>query len=186
MKLSDWGRKVLGEFKAMPGKIIALKDKPHAIAGGVAIGMFMGFTPLFGLKTVLCLALAYIFRVNPIAAVIAVSLHDIVTPLWPVLLKVEYDIGVFVLSHLGQMHNLPAKTHGLHLKLGQMLEWTTFLNVGLPLLVGSLFLAAPAAAISYGITLGLLERRLRREKAREAQKELESAPEKDPEVYRED
>ncbi len=186
MKLSDWGRKVLGEFKAMPGKIIALKDKPHAIAGGVAIGMFMGFTPLFGLKTVLSLGLAYLFRVNPIAAVIAVSLHDIVTPLWPVLLKVEYDIGVFVLSHIGNFHNIPTKTHGLHLKLGQMLEWTTFLNVGLPLLVGSLFLAAPAAAISYGITLGLLERRVRREKEREAQKKLETEPDKDPEVFRED
>ncbi len=113
--------------------------------------MFMGFTPLFGLKTVLCLALAYIFRVNPIAAVVAVSLHDIVTPLWPVLLKVEYDIGVFVLSHVGSLHNIPTKTHGLHLKLGQMLEWTTFLSVGLPLLVGSLFLAArrqPSATAS--------------------------------------
>lgn len=186
MKLSDWGRKVLGEFKAMPGKIIALKDKPHAIAGGVAIGMFMGFTPLFGLKTVLCLGLAYILRVNPIAAVIAVSLHDIVTPLWPVLLKIEYDIGVFVLTHLGHFQHIPTKTHGLHVKLGEMLEWTTFLNVGLPLLVGSLFLAAPAAAISYGLTLGLLERRLRREREREARKELESQAKVDPETFRED
>ena len=34
-------------------KLLAIRDTPEAIAGGVAIGIFFGFTPLFGLKTAL-------------------------------------------------------------------------------------------------------------------------------------
>ena len=36
-----------------------------------------------------------------------------------------------------------------HIHVSEMLKWTTFFHVGLPLLVGSLFLAAPAAAFFY-------------------------------------
>jgi len=36
-------------------KLLAIRDTPEAIAGGVAIGIFFGFTPLFGLKTLLAI-----------------------------------------------------------------------------------------------------------------------------------
>lgn len=143
-------------FKELGRKLISLKDTPHAIAGGVAIGMFIGFTPLFGLKTLLCLGAAYALRCNPIAAVVAVSLHDVVTPFWPFLLRVEYDIGYWILS---SPHVFPPKVEMHHLKLAEMLQWTTFLKLGLPLLVGSLFLSAPSAALAYVLMLGFLKRR---------------------------
>jgi uncharacterized protein len=145
-------RKLVDHFKGLGAKLLTLRDTPHAIAGGVAIGVFIGFTPLFGIKTLLSLGVAYLLRCNPIAAVIAVSLHDVVTPLWPVLLRMEYDIGYWVLS---KPHHLPPKLEMQHhIHLGEVLKWTTFFDVGLPLLVGSLFLAAPAALIFY---FGLLE-----------------------------
>jgi len=59
------------------GKLFVIKDTPQSIALGAAIGVFLGFTPLFGLKTLLALLLAALFRVNKIAAVVAVSLHDL-------------------------------------------------------------------------------------------------------------
>lgn len=151
-------RSLWHRFAGLAGKLFQIKDRPHAIAGGVAIGMFIGFTPLFGLKTLLCLGLAFLLRCNPIAAVVAVSLHDVVTPFWPVLLRIEYDIGYWLLSH---PHHLPPAIHGTHLHMGELLKWTTFLHVGLPLLVGSLFLAVPAAAIAYGLVFHLLSRRQR-------------------------
>lgn len=147
--------KLVTMFKELLQKLFSLKDTPHAIAGGVAIGMFMGFTPLFGVKTLLAVGLSYLFRFNPIAAVIAVSLHDVVTPLWPVMLRVEYDIGYWLLHH---PHVLPPKIEAHHLRLSEMLKWTTFLKVGLPLLVGSLFLSAPAAVLFYFATLGVVKR----------------------------
>ena len=48
----------------------------------------------------------YLLRCNPIAAVIAVSLHDVALPLWPVVLRMQYDIGFWVLSN---PHHFPPK-----------------------------------------------------------------------------
>lgn len=151
-------RKLIAYFHGLWKKLISLKDSPHAIAGGVAIGVFMGFTPLFGLKTLLSLGGAYLLRCNPIAAVVAVSLHDIVTPLWPVLLRVEYQIGYWILSN---PHHLPPKMGLHHLHLGEIFEWATFVKVVLPMLLGSFFLAAPSAAFFYFVTLAILKARAR-------------------------
>jgi uncharacterized protein len=149
-------RKIANHFKALGTKLITLKDTPHAIAGGVAIGVFIGFTPLFGIKTLLSLGAAYLLRCNPIAAVIAVSLHDVVTPFWPVLLRIEYDLGFWVLSH---PHHFPPKMETHHIHLAELMKWTTFFDLGLPLLIGSLFLAAPAAALFYFVLLQILQAR---------------------------
>ena len=89
-------RKLIDYLKGLAAKLVTLRDTPHAIAGGVAIGVFIGFTPLFGVKTLLSLGVAYLLRCNPIAAVIAVSLHDVALPIWPVILRMEYDIGFWV------------------------------------------------------------------------------------------
>jgi len=154
-----------GHVKGAVSKLFSLKDSPHAIAGGVAIGMFMGFTPLFGLKTLLALGLAYALRCNPIAAVVSVSLHDVVTPLWPVLLRLEYDIGYWILSH---PHAMPPHMSARHLHPGDLLKWSIFIEVGPRMLLGSLFLSIPSALVSYGVMLGLLKHRAKRLAAKEA------------------
>jgi uncharacterized protein (DUF2062 family) len=43
-------RKLIDYLKGLAAKLVTLRDTPHAIAGGVAIGVFIGFTPLFGSK----------------------------------------------------------------------------------------------------------------------------------------
>jgi uncharacterized protein (DUF2062 family) len=143
-------KKLTAHFVSLREKLLNLQDAPHALAGGVAIGMFIGFTPLFGVKTLLCLALAYLLRCNPIAAVISVSLHDVVTPFWPVLLEIEYKFGWDFLSW---MREAPPQTPQLHFHLHDVMQWTTFLGVGLPMLIGSLFLSTPAAFLAYWLTL---------------------------------
>jgi uncharacterized protein (DUF2062 family) len=42
------------------------------------------------------------------------------------------------------------------------MKWTTFFTVGLPMLLGSMFLSAPAAAVSYAVMLPVFKRRERR------------------------
>jgi uncharacterized protein len=140
-------------------KLFSLKDSPHALAGGIAIGVFIGFTPLWGIKTLLCLGLAYALRCNPIAAVIAVSLHDVLTPFAPVFMRWQYDLGYWILSH---PHQFPPKLEVLHSHVhpAEMLKWTTFFHIGLPLLLGSLFFAVPGAAAAYALTLGFFRRRM--------------------------
>ncbi len=148
-------KKLGAKVKETCVKLVSLKDTPHAIAGGVAIGIFMGFTPLFGVKTLLALGLAYLLRCNPIAAVISVSLHDVVAPLWPVMLRVEYDIGYWLLSH---PHVFPPKLESAHFHPGDLLKWTTFVRIGPRMLLGSLFLSIPASIIGYFIMIALLTR----------------------------
>jgi uncharacterized protein (DUF2062 family) len=152
-------KKIAVYFSSLVSKLLNLHDAPHSLAGGVAIGMFMGFTPLFGLKTLLCVGAAYILRCNPIAAVIAVSLHDVVTPFWPVLLEIEYAIGSKLLGFFdGVAH--PASVTEFHIH--ELMKWTTFFTIGLPMLLGSMFLSAPAAAVSYAVMLPVFKRRERR------------------------
>jgi len=133
-----------------------LRDTPHAVAGGAAIGIFIGFTPLFGVKTLLSLVIAYLLRCSKIAAVIAVTLHDIALPFMPFLLTLEYTIGYWFLNH---PHTLPTKMVLKDLHLWELWNWATFLNVGRPMLIGSLFISAPAALLTYAIMLPLLRRR---------------------------
>ena len=66
-------------------RLLAIRDTPNAIAGGVAIGIFLGFTPLFGVKTLLALLIAWLFRCNLLAEVIAVTLNDVVLPFMPII-----------------------------------------------------------------------------------------------------
>ena len=73
-------------------KLLAIRDTPNAIAGGVAIGIFLGFTPLFGLKMLLSLLFAWLFRCNLLAAAIGVTFHDIVIPFMPFIFRFEYIV----------------------------------------------------------------------------------------------
>ena len=133
--------------------LMTLPDTPHAIALGSALGMFFGFTPLFGLKTLLSIVGAWLFKGNKIAAFISVTLHDIILPFWPAIFLWEYRMGMWVLHG-----RLPQRPGFRHVALVDYMEWTTFLTVGRPLLVGSLFLALPAAAVVYFGLRGVLNR----------------------------
>lgn len=53
--------------------LMAINDTPHSIALGSAIGIFFGFTPLWSMKTLLSIAVAWVCRSNKIAAAIAAS-----------------------------------------------------------------------------------------------------------------
>jgi uncharacterized protein (DUF2062 family) len=124
--------------------LMTLPDTPHSIALGSAIGMFFGFTPLFGMKTLLSLAVAWLLKGNKIASFISVTLHDIILPFWPAIFLWEYRMGMWTLHR-----RLPLRPGFRHVALRDYMEWTTFFTVGQPLLVGSLFLALPAAVIVY-------------------------------------
>lgn len=143
-------------FADLLRRILALEATPHAIAGGVAIGMFVGFTPLFGLKTLLSLGIACVLGCNPVAAVLAVTLHDVVTPFWPAILWAEFHLGAWL---LGMPPAPEAATD--HFAWHDLTIWSThaFERVVLPTLVGSSVFSVPAAVVSYLLTRALIRRR---------------------------
>ncbi|MGH8048085.1 MAG: DUF2062 domain-containing protein [Chthoniobacterales bacterium] len=149
-------KKLWGHICSLWRRLLELRDTPHAIAGGVAIGMFYGFTPLFMLKTLLSLATAWLARCSKIAAVLAVCLHDVIAPLWPVLLGIEYEIGFWLMSN---PHRLAPMEKIHDIRLSQFFHWTTFHKYGLPMLVGSMVIAVPAAILSYFIAYAIASKR---------------------------
>lgn len=144
----SWGQR-------MVRRLFDLDSTPHSIAVGFASGLFWGYTPFYGLKTLLTLGTSTALRGNPAAALIGVSLHDLFTPFLPFSLRFEYDLGYWLLS---RPHHLPPRLElgGLHLE--SLLHWTTFVQTGLPLLVGSLVLAVPATLAGYFGVRWLVER----------------------------
>jgi hypothetical protein len=130
-------------------KLLAIRDTPEAIAGGIAIGIFFGFTPLFGLKTILAIFLAWLTRSNIIAAVIAGTLHDLILPVMPIVFVWEYKIGFWLLNQEWP-HGVPR----LHLAVHEWRDWTRLLSsrVGKPMLFGSMFIALPVAGTCYFVS----------------------------------
>lgn len=66
-------------------KVLALNDSPHAIALGVAIGIFFGLTPTVGLQTMFVLAMLFVtrrfFYFNGAAALAATYVSNPITML---------------------------------------------------------------------------------------------------------
>ena len=133
--------------------LMTLPDTPHAIALGSAIGMFFGFSPLFGLKTILAFLITWAFKANKTAAVITVQLHDLLLPLVPAMFFWQYKLGMWALYG-----RVPLRPGFRRVPLWDFMEWTTFLTLGRPILVGSLFIAVPASLLVYFGLRGVLIR----------------------------
>ncbi|MBV8378133.1 MAG: DUF2062 domain-containing protein [Verrucomicrobia bacterium] len=145
----------LGWLRDKVRQLLRLQDSNHAIALGTSVGMFFGFLPLWGFKTLIAIGLSRLIGGNLLAAAIGASLHDFALPLMPLLLRWEYDIGYWLLS---QPHELPPSLHLSHNSPSVWFHWSTFLTLGRPLLLGSLIIAAPVAAATYYVMLVVVAR----------------------------
>ena len=137
--------------------LMTIADTPHSIALGSAIGIFFGFTPLYPLKTLLSIGVAWISRCNKIAAAIAVTLHDVVIWAMPAIYFAEYHLGCWSLNR-PVAHRIRFRQFGLR----DYIDWHVFSRVVWPTFwpafVGSLFLAIPSAIVIYFVMRLLLSR----------------------------
>jgi len=146
-------------------KLLAIRDTPEAIAGGVAIGIFFGFVPIIGLKTVSAIFFAWLTRSNILAAVIAGALHDVILPLMPIIYRWEYDVGFWLLHN---PHRWPTALTQMRWSGHSWRDWRTFfdhrtfLAIGKPLLLGSTACSAPFAILSFFITKSIVARHQRK------------------------
>ena len=144
----------------MHHRLVTLEDTPHSISLGVAIGIFFGFSPLWSLKTLLSIAVAWVCKGNKIAAAVSVSLHDLILPFMPAIYLWEYKLGYWALH--GQ---LPQRIHLKGMSLWDYAHWHTFYTLGRPLLIGSVFIGLPSAAVVYFLARGLVTRHRARKHA---------------------
>jgi uncharacterized protein (DUF2062 family) len=73
-----------------------LQGDPHYIAMGMAIGVFVGFTPTLPFHTVIAIVLAFILRGSKPAAIISVWVGNPVT--MPFFYFGSYKVGIFILG----------------------------------------------------------------------------------------
>src|SRR5579862_3792956 len=144
-------------------QLLQMHDTPHAIAGGVAIGVFFGFTPLFGVRILMAVLMAWIFRCSKAAAAIAANLHEIFLFFWGVVYIYEFKLGYWLLS---SPHRLPPKIPR-HVRLSDVnwqhvhdvwFNWDVFVRTGWPWLVGSVITGLPFAVLFFFLTLELVQR----------------------------
>ena len=145
-------------------RLLAIRDTPEAIAGGVAIGIFFWFPPVLGFKTLGAILFAWLTRSNILAAVIAVTLHDVLLPVMFVVYRWEYCLGYWILSN---PHHWPQRLSRadwlLHPRwVDWNMFWKTFSTVGKPLLIGSAICGMPAALVAFVLTKIVVARHQRK------------------------
>jgi uncharacterized protein len=80
-----------------------------------------------------------------------VQLHDLILPFMPAIYLWEYKLGYWAMH--GQ---LPQRLHFRSLGFRDYAHWAMFFSVGRPLLIGSLIIGLPSAAIVYFICRALV------------------------------
>jgi uncharacterized protein (DUF2062 family) len=138
-------------------KFLRLQDDPRKLAWGMALGVFIAFTPTVPFHTVAALSLATLLRVSPVTAFLGIQVCNPLTI--PPFYLAAYKVGEHLL-YRGQPLVIPA---GYNLEAWLGLLW----KGGLALQVGGIVIAIPPAIISYFLTLWIVQR-YRQRKARKA------------------
>ncbi len=128
-------------------RIVRLKAAPHAVAAGVAAGVFASFFPL-GLHFIVAAIVCWVIAGNLVAALLAAAVGG--NPLTvPILWGASWETGKLILDrHLashGSPEHLSAMLH--HMSFGQL--WRPVLE---PLAIGAVPLGLACGLVFYGLT----------------------------------
>lgn len=132
-----WLHRLLGNRLFDPGLWLPTRDK---VAWGVAIGVFIGFMPFFGLQIVLSLVLCIMFRVNVTAAVVATFISNPLT-----------GAGIWYLQYLiGTWLSDPVDPSELQNLTGAIRLWV---QTGKPIMIGAVVTGVGGALVAFPLTL---------------------------------
>ena len=166
----------------MMARIKRLPDSPKNISFGVAIGVFVSFSPFFGVHVLLAFLIARSLRVNILAAVLGTFMGNPIT--FPIIAALNFGIGdLFInvsteeVSSKSFLQQLVDVSYAFSGNVGMMMrgkstDFSTvlefFYGIFLPYLVEGLILGVVAGVMSYFIMLPMIVTY----KARKARKKL--------------
>jgi len=133
------------QFKLNLLRFMRLRGTPEEVAKGLALGIFVGLTPTFGVQMILAVFLAMLLKENKIAAAIGVWITNPLTA--PLIYALEYKSGRVLLDM--ERVRLPSE---LSLAALKSISW----KVMLPLSVGSLLWGALGALTVYVAAIRLV------------------------------
>jgi uncharacterized protein (DUF2062 family) len=125
-------------------KFFLIDDTPHKVAGGAALGIFMGITP--GEGVLITILFAFILRLNRLSALAGVLAVNMWTTF--LILPIAAAIGGFIFRINPQI--LSNNFHeSLSLGWQYLFSWDIIRQTALPLIVGYCVLAGAIAAVAY-------------------------------------
>ena len=77
-------------------RFLKIRGNPREIALGMALGLFVGMTPLMGLHTVIAVPLAALFKWNKISAAVGVWVTNAITA--PIIYGINYLVGARIVG----------------------------------------------------------------------------------------
>ncbi len=162
-------------FRQAFRRLLAIDDPPERTALAFSVGVFIAFSPLLGLHTILATLLAFLFRFNKVAIYAGTFVNNPFLTLVPIIIA-SYTLGAFV---LGRPLRLPAEGMALlrepHILTGDY--WRQLFkhswDILLPFAVGGTLLSFICSLIAYPVTLRLLQ--TRRQKKSESDARLEDS-----------
>ncbi len=179
-------------LRYMGHRVRRIPDTPHKIALGAAIGVFVCFSPLFGLHMLMAIFLTFLLRGNVVAALITTWFGNPLT--FPVIIATTMKFGRMLMGHetggeapesimmtfRQAFHSMwvtakswvgigAPSTAGLH---------SFFVDIFLPYMLGSLILGGAAALLTYYLTLPAIRSYQLRRRAIIAARRAERAAQK--------
>lgn len=146
--------------RALLRAILQLDDTPHSIALGTAVGMFIGMTPTVGIQMGLVMLFAFLVRplfyFNRVAAVITVYISNPLT-LVPIY-WFNYQVGTLFVEGDLDREAFAAIFQGRNADHVWDLLLELFVDVGTPLIVGSLVVATICSVLTYPAMLWLVRK----------------------------
>ena len=136
-------------------RVLHVDDTPHRIALGLAVGIFMTWTPLIGLQMILTVLLSALLRANKFVGVPFVWISNPLTavPLY----GFNFVVGAWILpgeystKHFVQQVGQAAMTGG-GIPDRVYAWWTATLDFFWPLWVGSILLGLIFSVVTYFVT----------------------------------
>lgn len=156
--------KTIERFRQKISQLKMLGGDSRFIARGMAAGVFVGMTPTIPFHTVLSITMAFLCRGSKPAAVIGSWISNPLTI--PIVYYACYAVGSLLTGVEGASFDeimvLVTYLQGHATFAMKLSAIADFFHNELPVLwsimIGGLALAAPSAALSYGITRRLIER----------------------------
>lgn len=128
--------------------ILSLDSHPGHISAGFAAGVFISFTPFYGLHTPMAIVAAFLLRVNKITCITGAWMNNPLT-MFPVLVA-SYELGEAILGRPPQQLVIKEFNFDFALEL---------LNShGMPILIGTSLIGFMAALVSYALLYYIIVR----------------------------
>ena len=140
MRTALWPRRSFGRsFQYFIKRVLRLTATPHAIAAGVAAGVFASWTPLLGFHFILAFALSYVLAGNMVAAAIGTAFGNPLS--FPFIWTLTIKIGNMLIG-------VETGTHERHVNLEALLRHLDVKQLWDPVLKPMLIGAIPPGVIT--------------------------------------